>query len=121
MRTFGTGATRNDDSNKYDYRGFCSALATRRFAQYMHEHRKQKDGTIRASDNWKKGISRLAYSSSLIRHVKDFELLIEGTGTPINPDTGEPVTLEEVLCAIWFNTQGMLHEVLLGRDTGATA
>ena len=117
MRDFGTGATRNDDTTKYDYRGFLSMPALRRFAAYMHAHRVQKDGTIRASDNWKKGISREAYVSSLLRHVVDIATLYEG-GTAKNPDTGEPVDLEEALSAAFFNVQGLLHEVLLGRDVG---
>lgn len=115
MRTFGTGATRNDDSKKNDYRGFISPLAVREYGNYMTEHRTQKDGTVRASDNWKKGISRLAYLSSLLRHTEDIHLIMEGH-TAINPDTGQVVTLKEALSAAFFNVQGLLHEVVLGRD-----
>lgn len=118
MREFGTGATRNDDKTKNDYRGFRSPLAMKRFGDYMTEHRVQSDGTIRDSDNWKKGMPRKAYLSSLIRHVEDVHLIMEGH-VALNPDTKEPVALDEALAAIMFNSQGLLHEVMLGRDAGS--
>jgi hypothetical protein len=40
MREFTTGATRNLDEDKHDYEGFLSPYVLRRFAAYMHEHRK---------------------------------------------------------------------------------
>ncbi len=119
MRTFAGGATRNDDSKKNDYRGFVSPIALRAYGDYMTEHRVQKDGTVRASDNWKNGIPRKAYLSSIKRHDQDVHLIMEGH-VATNPDTGEPVTLVEALSALMFNVQGLLHEVLLGRDTGET-
>jgi hypothetical protein len=39
-----TGATRNLDEDKLDYEGFLSPYVLRRFAAYMHEHRKTPDG-----------------------------------------------------------------------------
>lgn len=120
MRTFSGGATRNDDAVKYDYEGFLSPLALHRFGQYMHEHRKQKDGSVRDSDNWQKGIPRKAYVKSMLRHAFDVWSLHRG-GAPKNPDTGEPVALDEALAALLFNVQGLLHEVLLERDAGAEA
>lgn len=118
MREFAGGATRNDDSKKNDYRGFHSPLALRAFGDYMTEHRTQKDGTVRDSDNWKNGMPRKTYLSSLKRHVEDVHLIMEGHKA-VNPDTGAEVTLVEALCGVTFNTQGLLHEVALGRDIQA--
>ena len=109
IRTFQTGATRNIDNNKYDYEGFISPAVEHRFAQYMHSHRKQKDGSIRASDNWQKGIPEDVYMKSLIRHIMDLWLLYRG-GKPIDPDTGGVSNKQDLLCAIKFNVNGLLFE-----------
>lgn len=101
VRTFDTGATRDQDVDKLKYEGFLSPFALRRFAQYMHKHRKQSDGTLRDPDNWQKGIPIKSYQDSLIRHVMDAWCLWR---------SGEPID-EELLCAIIFNAQGLLHEV----------
>lgn len=117
MRKFDSGATRNDDSEKPDYEGFLSPLSLIRFGEYMHLHRKQKDGTIRDSDNWQKGIPRKQLLKSLIRHVLDLWALSRG-GKPKNPDTGEVWDAEDLLCAILFNCQALLNEYLIHRDAG---
>lgn len=101
MRTFPTGATRNNDENKLDFEGFLSPLALERFAEYMHQNRVQDDGTLRDSDNWQKGIPREQYIKSMWRHFfqvwKSYR-----NGNPTAED----------LCALLFNVQGMLHEEL---------
>lgn len=119
MRTFDTGATRNADDSKLDYEGFLSPLVLERFAQYMHSHRKQKNGTLRDSDNWQKGIPKRVYMSSLIRHTMDFWRLWRG-GKVVDPDTGEPATAEDLACAIMFNVMGFLHETLTHSNTQYT-
>ena len=111
VREFSTGATRNDDKEKLDYDGFLSPSALHEFALYMHSHRKQSDGNLRASDNWKKGISEEVYMKSLSRHYIDLWRLYKGE-VVINPDNNLPSTKNELLCAILFNTQGLLHESL---------
>lgn len=111
IRKFDTGATRNIDTNKHDFEGFISPSVEHRFAEYMQSHRKQKDGTIRDSDNWQAGIPIPVYQKSLVRHLLDLWLLWRG-GTPIDPDTGKPSNLQNLLCAIKFNVNGYLHEVL---------
>lgn len=115
IRTFNSGATRNIDNNKLDYEGFISPIVEHRYAKYMHKHRKQKDGTIRDSDNWQKGIPLDVYRKSLIRHVIDLWILLRG-GTPIDPDTNKPCELEDLLCAIKFNVNGMLFEILKKKE-----
>ena len=115
MRAFKTGATRNIDTSKFDFEGFISPSVEHRFAQYMHSHRKQKDGTIRDSDNWQKGLPIQVYQKSLVRHLLDLWLLWRG-GTPIDSDTGKPCSIQDLLCAIKFNVNGYLHEELKKRD-----
>jgi len=105
MRHFKTGATRNSENGKLDYEGFLSPLVVECYAQYMHKHRKQSDGSMRDSDNWQKGIPKDVYMKSAWRHFFEWwrchrqsykfrELLIES------------------LCALLFNVMGYLHETL---------
>lgn len=103
MREFETGATRDNDMDKLQYRGFLSYAVIRKFCEYMHAHRRQADGNMRAADNWKKGIPIEAYLDSLDRHSHQFFEKVEG---------GE--IDQEALCAMWFNIQGMLFE--LGKE-----
>lgn len=103
MRKFDTGATRDSDTEKFDYEGFLSPQVVERFAAYMHKHRKQADGQLRASDNWQKGIPRDAYMKSMYRHF--MEVWKAHRSLPAED-------LEESLCAMMFNVQGMLFEVL---------
>ena len=106
VRTFETGATRDTDEGKHDYRGYLSPLVLRRFGEYMTKHRTQSDGTVRASDNWKKGMPQQEYLSSALRHVGDVWLLHEGYDGVASQD------IEEALCGLLFNIQGYLHSYL---------
>jgi hypothetical protein len=81
-----------------------SPIAIEAYGNYMHAHRYQSDGTLRASDNWTKGIPQREYLKSLLRHVMDVWLLFRGA--PAREDK------ETALCAIIFNAQGLLHEIL---------
>lgn len=101
MRQFSTGATRDTDENKPDYKGYLSPLAIQHFGRYMLKHQKQADGTMRASDNWKKGIPIEEYFKSFIRHTVDAWAAHE---------RGHWDEVEELMDAIWFNVQGILHE-----------
>lgn len=125
VRQFSTGATRNLDHNKLDYEGFNCPMAQRAFAEYMHGHRKQADGTIRDSDNWQRGMDFDVYAKSLVRHVHDFHCLHRGWTIP-RPEDGQPMTPDdehklELLCAIWFNVQGYIHELLKAKVTCDTS
>ena len=111
IRTFETGATRDTDQGKHDFQGYLSPLVLKRFGEYMTVHRIQPDGNVRASDNWKKGIPKREYLSSLLRHVVDLWLLHEGHPGINTQD------IEEALCGALFNTQGYLHENLKGRES----
>ncbi len=99
MRHFESGATRDRDENKLDFEGFLSPLVLERYAEYMHRHRFQADGEIRASDNWQKGIPTEAYMKSMWRHFFD---VWKGYRKSEN--------VQEELCALLFNVKGMLHE-----------
>lgn len=110
VRTFDTGATRDANHDKLDYEGFDSPLVTKRYAQYMHLHRHQSDGSLRAADNWQKGIPKQAYMESLVRHVEDAKLHWDGYA-----DEAVDPNFENVLCAILFNAKGLLFELIRDR------
>lgn len=103
IRKFVTGATRDLDTSKLDYEGFLSPLVLETFGKYMHKNRFMKDGSLRDSDNWQKGIPQEAYMKSMWRHV--FDVWKEHRG--IKTEEG----LEQALCAVMFNAMGMLHEI----------
>lgn len=107
MRKFESGATRDTDENKLDYEGFMSPLVVDRFAQYMHKHRLQADGQLRDSDNWQKGMTLECYVKSGFRHFMDWWRQHRGY-------EGQD-ELEESLCALMFNVQGYLFEILKER------
>lgn len=101
MRTFTSGATRDTDEAKLDYEGFFSPLVLERRAQYMHKNRVQADGGLRTSDNWQRGIPFPAYMKSLWRH---FFAVWRGHRSGAD--------IQEELCAVMFNAEGYLHELL---------
>jgi len=115
MREFKTGATRDTDAGKNDYEGFYSPLVVEAFGDYMNKHRIQADGKLRDSDNWQKGIPKDAYMKSLWRHFLDMWFLHRGYKR-IDKQTGEELTMKEVLCAILFNVQGYLYEILKPKE-----
>lgn len=105
MRTFKTGATRDSADDKLEYRGFLDPRVERSFAEYMHHHRKQADGQLRDSDNWKKGIPLTAYFDSHDRHYREFwEASVY--------DRNNVDRLIELLNAEKFNINGTIFELL---------
>lgn len=107
---FATGATRSGDAHKIDYEGHISPIVLRIFGEYMHAHRVQADGKVRASDNWQAGIPLHKYLKSQQRHSLDYHTAWRGTVT-ISPDTGKPQTLGELACAELFNVMGKILEL----------
>lgn len=103
MREFDTGATRDSDEGKIDYEGFLSPLVLCRFGGYMHKHTTQADGQKRAADNWQKGIPKTAYMKSAWRHFMDWWWAHR---------RDDANAAEEAICALLFNAQGYLHQVL---------
>ena len=114
MRTFDSGATRDSDDEKLDYEGFINPIVQRRYAEYMHQHRKQADGSLRDSDNWQKGIPISAYRKSLIRHVMTLWGRWRGAKAEQENVGGVPTLVSELdlLCAIRFNVDGLMLELL---------
>lgn len=115
MRVFDGGATRDDDNDKFDYDGFLCPLALRRYAEYLHKHRVQADGEMRASDNWQngQGIPLAVYTKSLWRHFIDFWTFHRF------PDFPGEWSMQEALCAIIFNAFGYLHELEKAKREGS--
>ena len=112
VRKFETGATRSNDAGRYDPEGFLSPIAIERFCEYMQKHRVQPDGSVRASDNWQKGIPHEAYMKGMWRHF--LHLWTRFRGHQVQ-DPLATASEEEDLCAIWFNVQGRLHELVKAR------
>jgi hypothetical protein len=110
MRTFDTGATRNPDDDKLDFEGFLSPQVLERYSQYMHQHRKQEDGTMRESDNWQLGIPMVQYMKSGWRHFFDW--------WKRHRKNDKGLLLEETLCGVIFNASGYLHEILKEKANG---
>jgi len=107
VREFETGATRDTAEGKLDPEGFTHPMVLHQFYKYMNMNRLQSDGSLRASDNWQKGIPRDAYMKSLKRHCDDLWLEHRGFGT-----TNGKIA---ALCAIMFNSMGYLLEELKER------
>ena len=110
VRQFDTGATRDTDEGKFDFEGFLSPAVLYRFAEYMHKNRIQSDGTMRASDNWQRGIPRDQYMKSMFRHF--MEVWTRHRAEPIVLLEDE---MEDALCALLFNVMGYLFEMKDGR------
>lgn len=104
IRKFETGATRDTAEGKLEFSEFFSVEVLEARAQYMHKHRIQPDGSLRAGGNWRKGIPQEVYMASLYRHFVD--VWKENCG--IKTKEG----LVEALCAVMFNAEGMLYELL---------
>ena len=106
VRTFETGANRDVDINKLDYEGFISPLVLKVFAEYMHKNRFLRDGTMRDSDNWQKGMPLDVLLKSLTRHFMSVWTDKRSGLTP---------TLDD-LCGVLFNTQGLILQILRGEE-----
>ena len=114
MRNFESGATRDSEGDKLDYEGFISPLVLRRYAQYMHTHRRQADGSLRDPDNWQKGIPWHVYVKSLVRHTMDLWWLhrrASEVSEVVRASATCKNAFEDLLCAIMFNSMGLLYEL----------
>lgn len=138
MREFKGGATKDTDNGKYDYEGFLSPLVIWRFGKYMHKHRTQADGSMRASDNWQNGIPKNVHMKSMWRHFLDTWALHRGLEvikrrtekeekTIINKynsykkdEKDSKVNIEDALCGLIFGAMGYLHELLILNDKEIT-
>lgn len=101
MRTFDTGAMRNDDTDKIDYLNHFSHRALRRYAEFLHAARVLPDGTRRDAGNFKQGMPVASYMASGYRHMQDLAFDYERTG----------LIDQDLASAVVFNMLGLLHEV----------
>lgn len=109
MRAFRSGAIRSLDQTRIDPEGFLSPIVLERFSEYMNKHRLVADGSIRSSDNWQKGMPTETYMKGMWRHFlhlwtrhRNFRVV----------DPKAAANMEEDLCAMLFNIQGYLFELL---------
>ena len=109
QREFDTGATRSSQKGRIDPEGFLSPLSIERYCEYLLKHQVQADGNVRESDNWQKGMPRSSSIKGMWRHFLHFWQ--RHRGWPVN-DPKAAANIEEDLCAIIFNAQTYLHEVL---------
>jgi hypothetical protein len=109
VREFSTGATRSSDAGRYDPEGFLSPIVVERFCEYMHRNRVMADGSTRASDNWQAGIPIDQYMKGAFRHF--LHLWTRHRGFQVM-DENAAKDIEDDLCALLFNVQGMLFELL---------
>jgi len=110
-RVFESGADRSSDAGKSHPDRALSPLVLERFAQYMLVH----NGTgnpPRREDQWQLGFPMDSFMESGFRHFMAWWKMHKGM--PVKNEKGQPVTdVQEVLCALFFNIQGYLHEVLM--------
>ena len=112
MREFETGATRDVVDDKLNYIKALSPIVMQCYVQYLGDHRIQADGNKRDWDNWKKGIPKETYLEGEDRHHRAVWKLLQGY--PAFDNHG-PVTLEDSLCGVIFNSMGLLHEIIKGQ------
>ncbi len=121
IRTFDTGATRDQDETKLDFEGFLSPKVLRVYAEYMNANRVQSDGSLRDSDNWQKGIPLEAYMKSGWRHFFAWWELHRGCLADLRDCEGDVdlvwsaadiENMKSDLCGLLFNTMGYLHELV---------
>jgi hypothetical protein len=104
IRTFETGATRDSLGDKLQYEGYFSPIVLEARARYMRTHQTMADGSLRAPDNWQKGIPKDALMDSGFRHFMDWWMVHRGHGSR------EGVVA--ALCGLMFNAEAYLHAVL---------
>lgn len=101
VRTFESGAIRDNDTSKEDYIETISWTAFKRYAQYMTS-KKVKYG----AGNFKKGIPIESYEQSLVRHLQKY-LSNKYEGGTIEKE-------EDHLSAMLFNIFGIMHNEQTG-------
>lgn len=121
MRTFQSGAVRDTSADKLDYEACLSPLVLKRYAEYVKSCRVQPDGKIRADDNWQKGFGLKIWMKSKLRHIiRTWHLhrRLLRKDTLAEEDYVDEEAIVVSLCAEFFNTHGMLHEILASKMKG---
>jgi hypothetical protein len=118
IRKFATGATRDTSQNKIDPEGYISPLVIQAFCEYMLEHQKQSDGSMRPSDNWQKLFGntpaehRDVCIKSLYRHMLDLLILHDGYSQMTRMEKGKHVTTRDALAGVMFNVMAYWFSLL---------
>ncbi len=104
---------------KIDPEAALSPLVLTAYCEYVRSHRLQGSKDARSDDNWQLGISPTSYMKSLWRHLLEAWRIHR----EIPAYKGENVAenMNDALCAIIFNAQGMLHERLKKKVTTFSA
>ena len=136
IRKFNTGATRDTSSGKLEYFGFMHPLCDYSYANYMNQHRKMTDGSLRDSNNWWGGFPKIIVLQSMCRHIEDLKLINAGyfvyehrtsevaerkvftKKLETLPENYKEITEEECCNAIRFNSQAYLLAILKEENNG---
>lgn len=108
-REFASGAKRDTNEGKVDFRAILSPAALQMFGDYMVRHNTMREGEKRSQDNWKKGMPLDSFIESFFRHTHELHAALE------RDDQWE---IEEAMCGCFFNLQGMMdifYNGLVGR------
>jgi hypothetical protein len=109
-RKFETGADRDLADDKPQYAAIFPPELMRAYAQYILAKARRNDGSIRSCSNWQKGIPVDSYIDSLMRHLTDLRLVLRGF--KVTERNGHEMTEKELACAMVFNANGLLFEIL---------
>lgn len=117
VRTFTSGATRDQNATKFAYTRHLDPAVLTSFVAYMHKHRIHSDGTPREPDNWKHGFGLPTLMESLGRHFWELWTRHEdnipfGKMPDYLSDT-ERKALLEACNGILFNTMSYMRELNL--------
>ena len=112
-RVFVSGASRSADDDRYDPEAALSPRVLEYYCTWIHGCNRRADGSIRSDDNWQLGIPLNVYAKGLMRHQLHFHS--RHRGAPVR-DPKANRGIKEDLCAIIFNAQGYLHELLKSED-----
>ena len=108
MHEYQTGASCSSEAGRPNYDGYFSGHFLKAFGEYMLKHQTRADGETRQSDNWKRGIPMDRHHRSLIRHAIEYKIYCDG------PESCDEKKID-MLCAIVFRAQGLIHEIMEGK------
>lgn len=107
IRTFESGAIRDNEKDKEDYIETISWVAFRRYAQYMTSKK-----NLYGAGNFKLGIDKSSYERSLMRHITKYFINKYEKGN-LEKD-------QDHLAAILFNVFGIIHEEEIAKNFQGT-
>lgn len=114
IRKFPSGADRDSDENKPHYPGYFDSRVVKAFGEYMLRHQRRVDGSFRAADNWKAGMSKEVYFDSGFRHFMDWWRLYEADHYE-GKVCIEPTL--EACCALMFNLMGYMRNLIQEKES----